>query len=97
MYERALQRSIMLRGTSKQGLQGVTETSRGVGRLPGTTKSTYLATMKEADDGLEEEAEADGWETKMVHRQDADLELSRGEADQRNNGVLDMLQDVMRR
>lgn len=70
--------------------------SRGVGRLPGTTKSTYLATMKEADDGLEEEAEEDGWEIKMIKARGTDLELSQEEVARRDNGVLDMFQDVMR-
>lgn len=98
VYERALQRSVMLRIGNKQAQPSslTLAASRGVGRLPGTTKSTYLATMKEADDGLEEEAEEDGWEIKMIKARGTDLELSQEEVARRDNGVLDMFQDVMR-
>jgi hypothetical protein len=53
--------------------------------------------MKEAEDGLEEADEEDGWETKMIKRKGPDLGYSQEESDGRDHGVLDMLQDVIRR
>jgi hypothetical protein len=72
------------------------QSHRGVGRLPGSARSTYLAAMPEADDLLEEE-EADGWETKMLKRKDGDLTGSREQPGLKQVGMLDMLQDVIRR
>ena len=87
----------MLRSGNKQVPSSSPASLRGVGRLPGSSRSTYLATMKEAEDGLEEADEEDGWEIKMIKRKGPGLEYSQEEPDRRDHGVLDILQDVIRR
>jgi hypothetical protein len=94
LYEKALQRSIMLRSTKPA--EQLNQAHRGVGRQPGSARSTYLAAMPEAEDNMEEE-EADGWETKMIKRKDGELNGSREHPGLRDVGMLDMLQDVIRR
>ena len=94
LYEKALQRSIMLHST--KSAEQIKQAHRGVGRQPGSARSTYLAAMPEADDITEEE-EADGWETKMVKRKDGDLNGSREQPGLKDVGMLDMLQDAIRR
>jgi len=94
LYEKALQRSIMLHSTKPA--EQFKQTHCGVGRQPGSARSTYLAAMPEADDTVEEE-EADGWETKMIKRKDGELNGSSERPGLKDVGMLDMLQDVIRR
>lgn len=86
IYEQALQRSIMLKGDGKSRLTNVQASSAG--------RSAKLPTMREISD-LEEDAE--GWETKMIKQQDLeDLDVAE-EGRVKDDGMLHMLQDVIRR
>jgi hypothetical protein len=85
----------MLRSGDKSALRSSNTASRGVGKLPG--QSRILPTMNET--GVIEEEE-EGWETKMMKGKASeslgDLEGSREAYRRDDNGMLHLLQDVMR-
>jgi hypothetical protein len=85
----------MLRSGDKSALYSPNTANRGVGKLPG--QSRILPTMNET--GVIEEEE-EGWETKMMKGKASeslgDLEGSREAYRRDDNGMLHLLQDVMR-
>jgi hypothetical protein len=88
----------MLRGTNHSSLSVPTHSARGVGQVPGSSRSTYLATMPEANDGHEEEEEEDdGWQTNMLKRKVPGPGDSSEDPGLKEVGMFNMLQDVIRR
>ena len=103
IYERALQRSIMLKSSSGERGAKLAEASslgnnRGVGRLPG--RHSQLPTMQEDYYPMSDEDQ--GWETKMVKRhglQDSTDQLQESrhaDPPAPRDGIFNVLQDVMK-